>query len=60
MQNSLPLIAALEQIARCKYFTGISEHAPRTPIHCIKYAGSQVPISVNLAACHTCGEYKPS
>ncbi|MFD0694240.1 hypothetical protein ACFQZT_09055 [Paenibacillus sp. GCM10027628] len=57
-QYSLPLIAALEQIANCKYCTSIAEPALRTPIQCIKYAGSQIPISVNFATCHTCGEYK--
>jgi hypothetical protein len=47
----------MKQITNCKYCTKISEAPITTPILCIKYAGSTVPISVNLATCLTCGEY---
>jgi hypothetical protein len=58
LQYSLTLEVAFEQIARCRSCTSISDHSSRTPVQCIKFAGSHIPISVNLAACHTCGDYK--
>lgn len=58
LQNPLPLDASFELIASCKSCTSISNHSSRTPVQCIKFAGSHVPISVNLATCYTCGDYK--
>lgn len=55
---SLPPVTAFEQIAKCKSCTSISDYSSRTPVQCVKFAGSSVPISVNLTACHTCGDYK--
>jgi hypothetical protein len=50
----------IKQIACCKYCMKITEEKVTTPIHCTKYAGSSIPISVNLATCLTCGEYAVS
>lgn len=58
IQYSLPLDAAFELIASCNSCISISDHSSRTPIQCIKFAGSPIPISVNLTACHTCGDYE--
>jgi hypothetical protein len=52
------LQTTLEHIQSCKYCTEIVTHSIRTPVLCTKYAGSSVPISVNLVTCITCGEYK--
>jgi hypothetical protein len=55
-EQQAPLI--MEQIAHCKYFLGNSVGSLRTPILCTKFSGSSVPISVNLATCLSCQEYK--
>ncbi|MBP1993319.1 DNA polymerase elongation subunit (family B) [Paenibacillus eucommiae] len=48
----------MKQILSCKHCTEIVSESSKTPIRCTKYAGSLVPISVNLATCITCGDYK--
>jgi hypothetical protein len=48
----------MQQIASCRYCTEIVNDSVRAPIHCTKFSGSSVPISVNITTCITCGEYK--
>ncbi|MCD1258053.1 hypothetical protein B5M42_004270 [Paenibacillus athensensis] len=55
--SGLPLLT-VEQAAACRYCASIADPASRTPVQCTKFAGSSVPISVNLATCLTCGEYR--
>lgn len=51
-------VEMINQISNCKYCIKISEEPVSAPISCTKYAGSNIPISVNLATCLTCKEYK--
>lgn len=48
-----------ELVANCRFCTKISSNPEDVaPISCTKYSGSSTPISINVATCLGCGEYK--
>jgi hypothetical protein len=50
--------STLKIIESCKHCTEVCmDNDTRTPVHCTKFAGSSMPIHVNIAACMTCSEY---
>jgi hypothetical protein len=49
---------ALESAESCKYCVGLSESPDDvTPIACVKFAGSMIPIYINPTACLSCPEF---
>jgi hypothetical protein len=58
-ESELTLIKqALESAESCKYCVGLSGTPDDvTPIACVKFSGSMIPIYINPAACLSCPEF---
>lgn len=49
---------AMRTIASCRYCEGVSQDpGDNAPVACTKFAGSVIPIGVNIAACLSCDEF---